>query len=102
MSHSNNDARRGGSMKILRVHAIGLTVILVAFSVMPAISMAADMQSPNCKTDAVRSTYLLGSEDELQFTGPEPDEALTAPKIFRVDGEGDSQVPLVGRVHVAG
>jgi len=89
-------------MKILRVHAIGLTVILVAFSVMPAISMAADMQSPNCKTDAVRSTYLLGSEDELQITGPEPDEAVTAPKIVRVDGEGDIQVPLVGRVHVAG
>jgi polysaccharide biosynthesis/export protein len=47
----------------------------------------------------VRSTYLLGPEDELQISGPEMED--TANKLVRVDGEGDIQVPLVGRVHVA-
>jgi polysaccharide biosynthesis/export protein len=48
----------------------------------------------------VRSTYLLGPEDELQISGPELEELTN--KTVRVDGEGDLQVPLVGRVHVAG
>jgi polysaccharide biosynthesis/export protein len=52
-----------------------------------------------CNTN-VRSTYLLGPDDELQIAGPEMEE--TAAKTVRVDGEGDIQVPLVGRVHVAG
>ena len=48
----------------------------------------------------VRSTYLLGPEDELQMSGPELEEV--ANKTMRIDGDGDIQVPLVGRVHVAG
>jgi polysaccharide biosynthesis/export protein len=51
-------------------------------------------------TNKVRSTYLLGPEDELQISGPELEEPVN--KTVRVDGEGDLQVPLVGRVHVAG
>src|SRR5580704_14418470 len=89
-------------MKTLRRNAIGLAVLLAAYGLTAAISQAADVQQAACKTDAVRSTYLLGAEDQLQISGPEPDDASGAPKIVSVDGEGDIQVPLVGRVHVAG
>jgi polysaccharide biosynthesis/export protein len=89
-------------MKTLRGNAIGLAVLLAACGMTAAISQSADVQQAACKTDAVRSTYLLGADDQLQITGPEPDEQVGAPKIVSVDGEGDIQVPLVGRVHVAG
>src|SRR5262249_13966550 len=48
----------------------------------------------------VRSTYLLGPDDELAISGPELE--VTPGKTVRVDGDGDMQVPLTGRVHVAG
>src|SRR5215471_16984261 len=89
-------------MTTLKGNAIGLAVLVAAFGLTPAISSAADVQQPPCKTDVVRSTYLLGADDQLQITGPEPDEAAGPPKIVGVDGQGDIQVPLVGRVHVAG
>ena len=89
-------------MRTLRGNAIGLAVLLAACGVTAAISVAGDVQQAACKTDAVRSTYLLGADDQLQITGPEPDEQAGPPKIVSVDGEGDIQVPLVGRVHVAG
>jgi polysaccharide biosynthesis/export protein len=43
----------------------------------------------------------LGPDDQLQISGPELDDNNTN-KLVGVDGEGDIQVPLVGRVHVAG
>jgi polysaccharide biosynthesis/export protein len=89
-------------MTTLRGNSIGLAVVLAVFGMTSTISTASDVQQPPCKTDSVRSTYLLGAEDQLQITGPEPDEQVGAPKIVSVDGEGDIQVPLVGRVHVAG
>jgi polysaccharide biosynthesis/export protein len=55
------------------------------------------------KTDCdiqVRSTYLLGTDDELVISGPELDDL--ANKTFRIDGEGEIQLPMAGRVHVAG
>ncbi len=89
-------------MKTLRGNAIGLALVLAACGLMPAISLAGDVQQAPCKADAVRSTYLLGADDQLQITGPEPDDPASAAKVVSVDGEGDIQVPLVGRVHVAG
>ena len=89
-------------MKTLRGNAIGLAVLLAVCGLTAAISEAADVQQAACKTDSVRSTYLLGADDQLQISGPEPDEQAGPPKIVSVDGEGDIQVPLVGRVHVAG
>jgi polysaccharide export outer membrane protein len=47
----------------------------------------------------VRSTYLLGADDEVEIAGPHLDERATT--TIRIDGDGDIQVPLVGRVHVA-
>jgi polysaccharide export outer membrane protein len=53
----------------------------------------------NCASD-VRSTYLLGPDDELEIAGPELDD--NAARTMRIEGDGDIQVPLVGRVTVAG
>jgi polysaccharide export outer membrane protein len=88
-------------MTTLKGSAIGLAVLfLTGFGTMAVDSRAAsDVKQANC-SNTVRSTYLLGAEDELQISGPEPDEVPT--KVVRVDGEGDIQVPLVGRIHVAG
>jgi len=90
-----------------RLKSMGLVVLLTALTASaqgqapaPAATAAApDSQKANCASQ-VRSTYLLGPEDELQISGPELEELTT--KTARVDGEGDIQVPLVGRVHVAG
>jgi polysaccharide export outer membrane protein len=60
---------------------------------------AAKVQGTGCNNQ-VRSTYLLGPDDQLQISGPELDDNTN--KLVGVDGEGDIQVPLVGRVHVAG
>jgi len=43
---------------------------------------------------------LLGPGDEVEISGPELDEKTISPT--RIDGDGNLQVPLVGRVQVAG
>jgi polysaccharide export outer membrane protein len=88
-------------MTTLKTNLIGLGVLLLAVNGAGQVASRATVepQNANCG-DKVRSTYLLGPEDELQISGPELEE-LTS-KTVRVDGEGDLQVPLVGRVHVAG
>jgi polysaccharide export outer membrane protein len=48
----------------------------------------------------VRSTYLLGTDDQLDIA--EPDLTELANKLVLVDDQGDIQVPLAGRVHVSG
>src|SRR5690348_18414453 len=48
----------------------------------------------------VRSTYLLGPDDQLEISGPELTDSANKP--VRIDSQGDVQVPLVGRMHVAG
>jgi protein involved in polysaccharide export with SLBB domain len=88
-------------MTTFRGFSIGLVFLFLAVHLDGQVtpSAATDSQKPGCASQ-VKSTYLLGPEDELQISGPELDE-LSA-KTVRVDGEGDIQVPLVGRVHVAG
>jgi polysaccharide biosynthesis/export protein len=58
-----------------------------------------DQPKPKCG-DQVRSTYMLGPDDQLEIYGPELTEFGNKPA--RIDSDGDVQVPLVGRVHVAG
>ena len=58
-----------------------------------------DHSKPNCGNE-LRSTYLLGPDDQLEISGPELTESANKPA--RIDSEGNVQVPLVGRVHVAG
>ncbi|HEV2491356.1 MAG TPA: polysaccharide biosynthesis/export family protein [Candidatus Acidoferrales bacterium] len=48
----------------------------------------------------VRSTYLLGPDDQLEISGPELTEFGSKP--VRIEGDGDVQAPLVGRIHLAG
>jgi hypothetical protein len=62
-------------------------------------SPATAQTNPKCESQ-VRSTYLLGPDDQLDISAPELTDASNKP--VRIDGEGDIQVPLVGRVHVAG
>lgn len=58
-----------------------------------------DQPKPVCDPQ-VRSTYLLGVDDQLEIS--EPELAELGVKPTRIDGDGDMEVPLVGRVHVSG
>ena len=84
-----------------KMKSISLVVLFAALNASGQVkpAPAPNAQQANCNSQ-VRSTYLLGPEDELQITGPELEELNN--KTVRVDGEGDIQVPLVGRVHVGG
>jgi polysaccharide export outer membrane protein len=89
-------------MKIARIGLLGLAALLVApstFGQGTASSPATNGSAMSCNNQ-VRSTYLLGPDDELTISGPELD--VQPGKTMRVDGEGDVQVPLVGRIHIAG
>jgi polysaccharide export outer membrane protein len=84
-----------------RMKSIGLVVLFAAVNAGAQVTPtpATNAAKATCNSQ-VRSTYLLGPEDELQISGPELEELNN--KTVRVDGEGDIQVPLVGRVHVGG
>jgi polysaccharide biosynthesis/export protein len=84
-----------------KVVSIGLLAMLAGLNAsgQGATSAVVDPQKSTCG-DQVRSTYLLGPDDQLQISGPELDEPVG--KLVGVDGEGDIQAPMVGRVHVAG
>jgi polysaccharide export outer membrane protein len=84
-----------------KVVSIGLLAMLAGLNAsgQGATRAVVDPQKSTCG-DQVRSTYLLGPDDQLQISGPELDEPVG--KLVGVDGEGDIQAPMVGRVHVAG
>src|ERR1700731_1552055 len=54
---------------------------------------------PKCDNQ-IRSTYLLGPGDQLEISEPELTELANKP--VRVDGDGNIEVPLAGRLHVSG
>lgn len=58
-----------------------------------------NVAAPDCGRE-IRSTYLLGPDDQIEISGPELTEF--AGKPGRIDSEGNIQAPLAGRVHVAG
>ena len=84
-----------------RVLAGGLAVLCLAVCAAGQVpSMPAhDLTNPKCD-DKIRSTYLLGPDDQLEISGPELTDFSNKPA--RIDSDGDVQVPLVGRIHVAG
>lgn len=88
-------------MRIGRFISVGPVVLLFAVSAAGQARSApgSDVQKPKCN-DRVRSTYLLGPDDQVEISAPELSEFGNKP--VRIDGEGNVQVPLVGRVHVAG
>jgi polysaccharide export outer membrane protein len=94
--------QRNKAMMVARSTALCLALPALSFGVFGQ-AIAAPGNAPAVSApcvDQVRSTYLLGPDDELALSAPELD--VTPGKTFRVDGEGDLQVPMVGRVHVAG
>lgn len=88
-------------MTLAKVFAIGLSGLFcaaVGAAQVPA-APGSDVLKPKCDNQ-VRSTYLLGPDDQLVISAPELSDFGNKPA--RIDGEGNVQVPLVGRVHVAG
>lgn len=88
-------------MTIARVMVIALAVLFMAARVTGEASGSPgeDPAKPKC-SDQIHSTYLLGPDDQLEISGPELTESANKP--LSIDDQGDVQVPLVGRVHVAG
>ena len=88
-------------MTIARIFGSGFAILLFAGIAGGQVSSAPGSDRPKAQCDdQVRSTYLLGPDDQLEITGPELTEFGNKP--VRIDGEGGAQVPLAGRVHVAG
>lgn len=79
----------------------GLAALLGAACAVGQVSSAppSNQSNPKCD-DKVRSTYVLGPDDQLEISGLELTEFGDKP--VRIDGDGDVQAPLVGRIHVAG
>jgi len=50
--------------------------------------------------DTVRPNYVLGPNDQILIRAPEAEEIDQKP--FRIDGDGNINLPLVGRIHAAG
>jgi polysaccharide export outer membrane protein len=88
-------------MKAVTVASVSLAALFLALSAAGQVPSPAELdhQKPKCDSQ-VRSTYLLGPDDQLVISAQELSEFGNNPA--RIDGEGDVQVPLVGRVHVAG
>src|SRR5260221_6645351 len=84
--------------RLLGVGLAGAVLIEGACAQTPPASAAGEKKA-NCENQ-IRSTYLLGPDDQLDISGPELTDLTNKP--VRIDGEGDIQMPLAGSVHVAG
>src|SRR5215472_13541040 len=104
---ANNRERNMQSVTKIGVERVGWTTIGILLLTVGAMAQQASRSAASTTTslpaacgNEVRSTYLLGPDDELAISAPELE--VTPGKTVRVDGDGDVQVPLTGRVHVAG
>jgi len=90
-------------MRLTRAISIVLSHLLFVFVVggVAQDSLAPKLAPPKpvCNNE-IRSTYLLGPDDQLEISGPELTELANKP--VRVDSDGNIEVPLGGRIHVAG
>ncbi len=50
--------------------------------------------------DSVRPNYVLGANDQILVRAPDAEEINEKP--FRIDADGNVNMPLIGRVHAAG
>ena len=57
-------------------------------------------QAPQAQSDPIRPNYVLGANDQILIRAPEVEEINERP--FRIDAEGQINLPLVGRVRAAG
>jgi polysaccharide export outer membrane protein len=88
-------------MSILRIVSVGLAVFFLLAGAAAQAPSSPESESLKAKCGSqVRSTYLLGPDDQLEISGPELSELANKP--VRIDGDGDIQAPLVGLVHVSG
>ncbi len=88
-------------MSPLRIFSVSLAVFFLIAGAAAQVPSSPQPDELKAKcADQVRSTYLLGPGDQLEISAPELTEL--ANKQIRVDGEGNIEVPLGGRVHVAG
>jgi polysaccharide export outer membrane protein len=87
-------------MRTMRIAWVSLAFFLaVGAAGQDAVALERDQRRVNCDSQ-VRSTYLLGPDDEVEISDLELDEQATKP--MRIDDDGNIQAPLVGRVHLAG
>jgi polysaccharide biosynthesis/export protein len=87
-------------MKLIRVLLISLTsLVLVARAAAQSPSAPESNELKSKCSSQVRSTYLLGPDDQLEISGPDLTDVANKP--MRIDGDGNIQAPLVGRVHVS-
>jgi len=95
-----NDEGKAERIRIWRVAWLSLALFLaVVASGQNTSAPRMGQAQVNCDSQ-IRSTYLLGPDDEVEIGEPEFEEP--ANKTARIDGNGNIQVPLVGRVPVAG
>ena len=91
------------STMITRLVLIGLAGCFLVARAAGQEPVAAKVQQSKPKCDGERhSTYLLGPDDQLEISEPELTELAAANKPTPIDGDGDIEVPLGGRVHVSG
>jgi len=64
------------------------------------LAYAQSTESSNVAT-GLPASYLLGPNDQFSLIVDQLPDSFTD-KTFRIDGEGDVTVPLIGRVHAAG
>jgi polysaccharide export outer membrane protein len=50
--------------------------------------------------DSIRPNYVLGANDQILIRAPEAEELDNRP--FRIDGDGNINLPLIGHIHAAG
>jgi len=94
-------ARKAHLAIVLRLMALGLASAVVISGSSAQSPAATPSSEPKATCDnQIRSTYLLGPDDQLDISGPELADVSNKP--VRIDGDGDVEVPLAGRVHVAG
>ena len=88
-------------MMVARIVLAGAAVFFLIAGAAAQVPLPAEPDALKAKCGSqVRSTYLLGPDDQLDISGPELTELANKP--VRIDGDGDIQVPLGGRVHVSG
>ena len=82
----------------LRIMALGLAgaFLLAGAAAQNPPASASNGQTAKCDNQ-IRSTYLLGPDDQLDISAPELTDLNNKP--VRIDGQGDIAVPLAGSVH---
>jgi polysaccharide biosynthesis/export protein len=66
----------------------------------PAQPAQAAVPAQQLPQDTVRPNYVLGPNDQILIRAPEAEEIDQKP--FKIDGDGNINLPLLGRIHVAG